>query len=110
MAEHGIRAARDGVRWNLVQAAGPGRFDWSPVLPMLRAARRTGTEIVWDLCHYGWPDDLDIWEPRFVDRFARFAGAAARVVRDESADVPFYCPVNEISFLAWCGGDKGWSA
>jgi hypothetical protein len=42
-----------------------------------------------------------------VDRFARFAGATAALVRDECGGTPFYCPVNEISFLAWAGGDTG---
>ena len=40
-----------------------GRYDWSSFLPMLRAARETGTQVLWDLLHYGWPDDLDIWRP-----------------------------------------------
>ena len=74
---------------------------------MLRAARDTGTQVIWDLCHWGWPDDLDIWSPAFVDRFAAFAAAAARLVREETDDVPFYVPVNEISFWAWAGGSLG---
>jgi hypothetical protein len=74
---------------------------------MLRAARTNGTQIVWDLCHYGWPDDLDIWSPDFVDRFARFATAAARLVRDETEGDAFYCPINEISYWAWAGGEVG---
>ena len=71
---------------------------------MLRAARGTGTQVIWDLAHWGWPDDVDIWSPSFIERFARFAGAVARVVRDETDAVPFYTPVNEISFWAWAGG------
>jgi len=104
---HGMRGVRDGLRWHLIEGAAPGRYDWSSFLPMLRAARDTGVQVVWDLCHYGWPDDLDIWRPEFVDRFAKFAEAAARVVREETDSVPFYCPVNEISFWAWAGGDVG---
>ena len=102
-----IRTVRDGLRWHLIETA-PGRYDWSSLLPMLRAARETGTQVIWDLLHYGWPDDLDIWRPAFVDRFARFAAAAARLVRDASGEVPFYAPVNEISFLAWGGGDAAY--
>src|SRR5690606_1722651 len=43
----------------------------------------------------------------FVERFARFAAAVAALVRDEYPHPPFYCPVNEISFWAWAGGDEG---
>lgn len=104
MREHGIRTVRDGVRWHLVETA-PGRYDWSSWLPMLRAARDTGVQVVWDLCHYGWPDDIDIWRPAFVDRFARFAAEAARVAREETDGTPWYCPVNEIAYWSWAGGD-----
>ena len=75
---------------------------------MLLAARATGTQVIWDLLHYGWPDDLDIWTPAFVDRFAAFARAAARLHREETDAVPFWCPVNEISFFAWAGGDAAY--
>src|SRR5690606_21816304 len=96
--------ARDGLRWHLIETA-PGRYDWSSFLPMLRAARQAGVQVIWDLCHYGWPDDIDIWTADFVERFGRFAAAAARLVRDETDGVAFYCPVNEMSFWAWSGGD-----
>jgi beta-glucosidase/6-phospho-beta-glucosidase/beta-galactosidase len=100
----GLRTVRDGLRWHLIETS-PHRYDWSSALPMIRAARSTGTQVIWDLCHYGWPDDIDIWSAAFVDRFARFAGEAARVMREESEAVPFYCPVNEMSFWAWAGGE-----
>jgi hypothetical protein len=72
---------------------------------VLRGARETGTQVIWDLAHWGWPDDLDIWTPAFIDRFARFAEAAAKVVRDETDALPFYVPVNEI--WSWAGGSLG---
>lgn len=106
LRENGIAAARDGLRWHRIETA-PGRYDWSSFLPMLHAAQEAGVQVAWDLCHYGWPDDLDIWSPAFVDRFAAFATAAARVVRDETAAPGIYCPVNEISFWAWAGGEMG---
>ncbi|MEA1648704.1 hypothetical protein UAJ10_06710 [Nitrospirillum sp. BR 11164] len=105
LAAAGIHAVRDGMRWHRVEV-GPGWYDWSTVLPQLRAARAAGIQVIWDLCHYGWPDDLDIWSPAFVDRFAGFAAAAARLVRTESDAIPFFCPINEISFLAWAGGTR----
>jgi len=104
LARHGIHTARDGIRWHDVERA-PGVYDWSGFLPVLRAARQAGVQVVWDLCHYGWPDHLDIWSADFVSAFGRYAAAAATLVRRESPDVPYYCPVNEISFWSWAGGD-----
>ncbi len=102
---HGICAARDGVRWHLAEPE-PGRLDWSGVRPMLHAARDAGVQVVWDLCHYGVPDWLDVFSPAFPDCLARFAAAVAALVRDEGG-TPLYCPVNEISFWAWAGGEVG---
>ena len=104
LQRHGIRTARDGLRWHLVERQ-PGRYDWSSFTPMARAAHDTGTQVIWDLLHYGWPDGIDIWSAAFVDRFAAFARAAAQVWRDTTDAVPFWTPVNEISFFAWAGGD-----
>ena len=104
LRRHGIGAVRDGLRWHRIETS-PGRYDWSSWLPMLRAARDADTQVVWDLCHYGWPDDLDIWSGTFVERFARFAAAAARVVIEETGSPPFFCTVNEISYWAWAGGE-----
>ena len=104
IADAGLRTARDAVRWHLIESS-PGRYDWSSFMPMLRAARNAGVQVIWDLCHYGLPHELDIWSPRFLDRFAAFCAAVARVVSEESDGVPFFCPVNEISFWAWAGGD-----
>ena len=104
---HGISTVRDALRWHLIETE-PGHYDWSSFQPMLRAARRAGVQVIWDLCHYGLPHDLDIWSPQFLERFAMFSAAAARIVRAEGAgEVPFYCPVNEISYWAWAGGDHG---
>ena len=60
LAEHGIRAARDGLRWHLIERT-PGRYDWSSLEAQLRAAHATGTQILWDLCHYGLPE-----RPRYL--------------------------------------------
>lgn len=107
LASHSIRTVRDGLRWHLVEPA-PGQYDWSSFWPMLEAANKTGTQVIWDLLHYGWPDDIDIWSPKFVDRFARFAANVAQFVKDRTDAVPFYSPVNEISFFSWGGGDAAY--
>lgn len=100
----GVRAARDGIRWHLIEAGAPNKYDWSSVLPMVRAAHDTGTQIVWDLCHYGWPDDLDVFSPAFVARFADLSRAFTRLLVDETGETPYLAPVNEASYVAWAGG------
>ncbi|SDE56961.1 glycoside hydrolase family 1 protein [Belnapia rosea] len=105
LARHGIRAVRDGVRWHLVEPGAPGHYNWSSLLPMLRAGEAAGTQVAWDLCHYGWPDELDVFSADFVERLARYAAAFARLHLDETGRPPVICPVNEISYLAWAGGD-----
>jgi glycosyltransferase involved in cell wall biosynthesis len=104
LARMRLRTVRDAARWHLIERQ-PGRYDFSSFLPMVQAARHAGTQVIWDLLHYGWPDDIDIWTPAFVARFAAFARATAQAFRDSTDEVPFWCPVNEISFFAWAGGD-----
>jgi beta-glucosidase/6-phospho-beta-glucosidase/beta-galactosidase len=106
LGEFGIRTARDAVRWHLIERA--GQFDFASLAPMAAAAREAGVQIIWDLCHYGWPDDLDLFAPAFVDRFARFAAAVARFLAQETDATPFYAPINEISFFSWAAGEVGW--
>jgi beta-glucosidase/6-phospho-beta-glucosidase/beta-galactosidase len=106
LAQTGIRTVRDALRWHRIERS-PGQYDWSSFLPMLRASQSTGTQVIWDLCHWGLPPDIDVFSPSFIDRFARFAGAAARVVADETSSIPFYAPMNEMSFWSWIGGDVG---
>ena len=104
--QQGIRTARDGLRWHLIEQT-RGVYDFSSVLPMLRAAQESHTQILWDLFHYGWPDWLDLFAPAFVDDFARFAREFARLWRSETEDVLFVTPVNEISFFTWAAGESG---
>ncbi len=110
LAGIGVRTVRDGLRWHLVETS-PGVFDWSTFLPMLRAANSAGVQVLWDICHWGVPEDIDLFSPEFPTRFAAFAAAAATVVRDFNrangvTRPPIYCAINEISFWAWVGGDQ----
>jgi hypothetical protein len=97
--ELGISVARDGLRWHRIDRG--GEFHWASWVPMLEAAHREGVQVVWDLCHYGWPDDIDIFSAAFVDRFGKFCREAARIQLDVTGQSGFYSPVNEISFFAW---------
>ena len=103
----GIASVRDTVRWHIVERPG-NRFDFSSIAALLSAAQRHRVQIVWDLCHYGWPDGLDVFSPAFVDRFARYCGEVARYIRDHDDRPAIYTPINEISFLSWAAGEVGW--
>jgi beta-glucosidase/6-phospho-beta-glucosidase/beta-galactosidase len=101
----GMATVRDGVRWPSVEHG--GSYDFSSFIPMLQAALAEEVQVIWTLCHYGWPDDLDVFSAAWVDRFARYCGAIARIVADHTDQVPLYSPINEISFLCWAAGDVG---
>jgi hypothetical protein len=104
--EVGISTARDGVPWYRVDSGGAA-YDWSDVVPMIRAARETKTLVLWDLLHFGYPGDLDFFSAEFVERFRLYARAFAKLYREETDAPLFVAPVNEISFVSWGGGDAG---
>jgi beta-glucosidase/6-phospho-beta-glucosidase/beta-galactosidase len=106
LQEQGVFTVREGIRWHLIEPI-PHHYDFSSVLPIVRAANEMGMQVIWDLFHYGWPDDIDIFTPEFVRRFERLARAFTQLLTNESDSVPFIAPVNEISFVSWAGGDKG---
>jgi hypothetical protein len=101
-----LRVAREGVRWHLVEAR-RGYYDFSSVQSITRAARATSTDVVWDLCHFGWPDHLDLFNPEFVPALARYGAAFAHWLASETDGPFFFVPVNEISFFSWAAGDEG---
>ena len=95
----GLAVARESISWRSVE--GPGGFDFHDVVARAAAAQRCGMQVCWSLCHYGWPDDVDVFSPAFVDRFRRYAAAAARALAPYCDDAPVVNPVNEISFLSY---------
>lgn len=102
---HGMLTARDGLRWTLIEQT-PRKYDFSSATPMLKAASDAGMQVIWDLWHYGWPDDIDIFSADFITRFVAFAKEAiARL--SEFTDVPCVSPINEISFFSWAAGEGG---
>ncbi len=103
--QYGIRTVRIGTRWHLIEHA-PGLYNFDSVAGFLDAAAATGTEIVLDLLHFGWPEHVDVFSPSFPDRFGQFTHAVTKFLK--SRETPrFIAPVNEISFVAWAGGDMG---
>lgn len=106
LIDAGIRTARDGVRWHLIEIE-PFKYDFSSLHQQLAAIRNTGIQVIWDYFHYGFPDDLDISSPHFIERFSAFSHALTRYLADELGDDLIVCPVNEISFFSWIAGQAG---
>ena len=106
----GIAAAREGIPWPLVDKA-VGEYDFSPIEPFLAAQRRHEVLPIWDLCHYGYPDDVDPYSEDFVTRFAAYSRAAARFVAERAHHGPLcFTPINEPTFWGYMGGEWGWCA
>ncbi|HEV2121464.1 MAG TPA: b-glycosidase [Chloroflexota bacterium] len=104
----GIAVSREGIPWPMVDSA--GRYDFSPIDPQIEAMREHQVLPIWDLCHYGYPDDLDPFTDTFVERFASYCRAAAEYVVPRLHGPYFFTPVNEISFFSSMGGEWGWVA
>ncbi|MBA2449371.1 MAG: cupin domain-containing protein [Chloroflexi bacterium] len=104
--EIGIRAVREAVRWPMVDRG--GTLDLEELRRLVRLAREAEVVQIWDLMHYGYPDDLEPFSAAFVDRFATYARAVASIVCDETGGPTYYTPINEISYYAWAGGEVGY--
>ncbi|WP_449417377.1 beta-glucosidase [Phormidium nigroviride] len=104
LQEQGIYTVREGLRWHLIEQE-PEKYDFSSVLPMIRTARDLEMQVIWDMFHYGWPDDIDIFSPEFLRRFAAMVRAFMELLTAETDQIPMIAPVNEISFIAWAGGE-----
>ena len=70
-----------------------------------RRPKRSGSQVIWDLFHYGSPDCVDQAAPDFPERFTDFALAALEMQQSVSERPPFVCPLNEINFLSWAVDD-----
>ncbi|WP_448310076.1 FAD-dependent oxidoreductase [Pantoea sp. PGP6] len=99
LAPFAIRTVRESVGWRLCER--DGRYDFSTVAARMQAAQQQGIQLSWTFCHYGWPDDLSLFDHDFVSRFAAFCGALARFLAPWYHSAPVYSPMNEISFLSW---------
>jgi len=104
----GIAVSREGIPWPLVEKT--GAYDFSRIDPMIAAMNSAQVLPIWDLCHYGYPDDADPYSPDFAPRFARYCRAAAEYVVPKVRGPHFFTPINEITFFAYCAGEWGWAA
>jgi beta-glucosidase/6-phospho-beta-glucosidase/beta-galactosidase len=104
----GIGVAREGIPWPLVDR-GDGDYDFSMVDPLIEAMNDARVLAIWDLCHYGYPDDTSPDDPDFVRRFAAYCRAAAEHVLPlvQAKGASFFTPINEITYFATAAGEWG---
>lgn len=100
-----IRTVREGIRWSQVEKE-PYTYDWTVVERMMECAHFHRIQQVWDICHFGYPDDLTPLHPMFARRFAALCRAFATLFRSiDPASPLIVTPINEVSFVSWLGGD-----
>jgi beta-glucosidase/6-phospho-beta-glucosidase/beta-galactosidase len=100
----GIRTVREGICWSSVEKK-PWYYDFREVGERIRAANDQGIQQVWDLCHFGYPDDLMPTHPKFAVRFAALCEMFAEYYQGITTAPLIVTPINEISFLSWHSGD-----
>jgi len=100
----GIKVVREGICWSRAETA-PYVFDFSYLIPFYQAARELKFQIIWDFCHFGYPDGLIPTHPQFTSRFIAYCEAFSLFHSQQSSDPLMAVPINEISFLSWHSGD-----
>ncbi|SDQ97641.1 hypothetical protein SAMN05421664_2942 [Chryseobacterium soldanellicola] len=105
-----ITTIREGIRWSYVEKT-PYNYDWTQVEEIIIAAKINGIQVIWDICHFGFPDDLTPLHPMFARRFSHLCRAFVLKYRSLVPEGELIVtPINEVSFLSWLGGDaKGTS-
>lgn len=101
----GIRTIREGIRWSVVEVK-PYEYDWTEVERIIKISQLKDIQVIWDICHFGFPDDLTPLHPMFARRFSHLCREF--VIKYRSL-VPeghlIVTPINEVSFISWLGGD-----
>jgi beta-glucosidase/6-phospho-beta-glucosidase/beta-galactosidase len=100
----GITTVREGICWSRVEKQ-PYMYDFMEVGARIIAAEQAGIQQIWDICHFGYPDDLVPTHPKFALRFASLCRAFATFYRKCTQKQLLVIPINEISFLSWHSGD-----
>jgi hypothetical protein len=103
----GIAVVREPVRWPHVDLGG-GRYDWSSVRAVQDAATECKITPIWDLCHYGLPDDCDPFSDECRERFVDYCAAVAEFVTSTAEGPYFFTPINEITFFSAAASDLAW--
>jgi beta-glucosidase/6-phospho-beta-glucosidase/beta-galactosidase len=107
LMELGIGVVREAIRWPMVDK-GHGRYDWSSVDPLIDELNACHIRPIWDLCHYGVPDECDPFSDDCHKRFVDYCRAVANRVVERTEGPRFFTPINEITFYSAAATDMGW--
>src|SRR3954453_19616368 len=66
----GIHAVREAARWPLIDHG--GKYDFTSMRPFVKASEKYQMDVIWDLFHYGYPSDIDLFSDEFPKRFADY--------------------------------------
>lgn len=99
-----IAVVREGICWSEIEKE-PYVFDFSRLIPFYEVAKQNQIQIIWDLCHFGFPDDLSPLHPQFTSRFEALAKQFCLFHCQYSSAPLWVIPINEISFLSWLSGE-----
>lgn len=103
--ELGIKTIREGIRWSMVEKK-PYEYDWTEVERIIKVSQSKDIQVVWDICHFGFPDDLTPLHPMFASRFSHLCREFVVKYRSLVPDGHLIItPINEVSFISWLGGD-----
>ncbi len=105
--ELGIKCVREAVPWPLVDC-GQGRCDFGSLEPVLQAIERYRITPIWDLFHYGLPDDCDPFADSCRRRFVDYCRQVAELVVARTPEPRFFTPINEITFFSGAATELGW--
>lgn len=104
LEELGMKVVREGICWSRAETS-PYVFDFTYLIPFYQAAKEMDLQIIWDLCHFGYPDGLIPTHPQFTSRFVALCEAFSLFHSQQTQDPLMAVPINEISFLSWHSGD-----
>jgi len=101
----GMKTIREGIRWSKVEIS-PYEYDWTEVERIIKVSQAVNIQVIWDVCHFGFPDDLTPLHPMFSRRFSHLCREFVIKYRSLVPDgLLIVTPINEVSFISWLGGD-----
>ncbi|MFN3997225.1 amine oxidase [Algoriphagus sp.] len=109
LKELGMLTVREGICWSLVEPR-PGYYDFDEVLNRIQSAQKYGIEQIWDIIHFGYPDDIYPTHPKFTARFVALCEAFTIFYFTHSPTELRLIPINEISYISWLSGEIGGAA